>query len=571
MKLLSTLAPAFVCAAVVAQSPLVCNPLAPVAYYGWNTPPAVHTTMKNLTVTSQVTLQAIATPLLSPVGQVGTLEVWLTNTGITTYVGNETIAANWTMVASGQIIGKGTTGSLISLEATSCQSIGGGGLVLNPGSYGIAFKYVGVTPLLVAVGVPHTATNAELTLSGGAIQYTPWTVPQPPIGGTYTAWDWRGQIIYQNGVFPHACAESSTFGAGCYKVSGSAYQEFGDSSPGGAAPAAAAALNTRQLQFLLAGTSYIMTQGTGTYLPPSGTATALPANDDGETAITLTQAFPYTGGVATQLFVHTNGYISVASNNTLPGGNLNYIPEPSGLLNAPATGWWCWHDFNATEVGSGLIVYEEIGNVLYVTWNGVESYPTTAANPSTVQFQFDYATGTVTTIYQNINPVGGSGFLQGDDFMVGFSPGGESPDAGPFDIVTLVSQNLPSPEAFPLTVGMSARPIIGTTVNIDTTRETGLNLGINFVSIVAVPAPGFDLSILGMPGCVALIDINQGVGNVISNLGLPGISMSVAFPLPNNPAFAGLTIHSQSVWLDAAANAFGAITSNALTMVLGNF
>ncbi|MBL8752443.1 MAG: hypothetical protein JNK15_04000 [Planctomycetes bacterium] len=572
MKLLSSLAPAMLCAVAVAQSPFVYNPVAPVGYYGWNSPPPITTVMMNLTVTNQVTLQAIATPLLSPVGQQGTLEIYLTNPGITTYVGNELIAANWSPAASGQIIGKGTTGTLAGLEATSCQAVLGSGLTLNPGSYGIAFRYVGVTPLLAAVGVQQTIANADLSMVGGALQYTPWgALSGAPTAAGYNSWAWRGQFIYQPGVFPHACAESSLYGAGCYKVSGSCYQEWTDSTPGGAAPAAATALNTRQLTWVYTGAGYTMIPGTGAYLAPSGTAVSLPATDDGEAAITLTTPFPHLTGAAAQLFVHSNGYVSLGTNNTLNNGNLNYVPEPNGLLTATNTAWWCWHDYNPTEAGSGLIVWEEIGGIVYITWNGVESYPTTAVNPSTMQFQFDTSTGNVTCIYQSMTNIGGSGFLQGDDTIVGYSPGGDSPDAGPFDITTLTSINLPAAEAFPLQLNMTARPIIGTTVNLDTTRETGLSLGVNFVSVVQIPAPGFDLGILGMPGCAALVDINAGVGNVISNLGLPGLSMSVAFPLPNNPAFAGLTIHSQSVWLDPAANAFGALVSNGLTMVLGNF
>ena len=63
------------CGAVLsAQSPLNVYPAAPVGYYGWNTAPAIHSNMFDLTVTSQVTLQAINTPLLSPLGQQGSGE-----------------------------------------------------------------------------------------------------------------------------------------------------------------------------------------------------------------------------------------------------------------------------------------------------------------------------------------------------------------------------------------------------------------------------------------------------------------------------------------------------------------
>jgi hypothetical protein len=306
------------------------------------------------------------------------------------------------------------------------------------------------------------------------------------------------------------------------------------------------------------------------FVPPSPAAVALPPVDDNEATIALTVPFTYPGGSATQLYVHSNGYISVGSNQTLPGG-FNDIPEIPPMLAANNTAWWSWHDYNPTEAGSGQIVYEEIGTLMIVTWNGVESYPTTAVNPSTLQFQFDEASGQVTVIWQTIEAVGGTGFLQGSDHIIGYSPGGASPNTGAFNIATLVSQVLPFPEAFPLTLATTQKPLIGTTVNLDTTRETGNNLGINFVSVTQIPAPGFPLAVIGAPGCSALLDINAGVGNLISNLGLPGVSMSIAFPIPNNPIFAGLSIYSQSIWLDPLANAFGALVSNALDMKLGNF
>jgi hypothetical protein len=265
MKITTSLVAAALCAVASAQSPLNCFPVQPAGYFGWNTPPPITTNLFNLTVSSQVTLQALSTPLLTAVGTTGTLEVWLTNPGITTYVGNETNPASWTQAASGIITGNGTTGSLASLTATSCQSIGGAGLVLNPGSYGVMLRFVGVNPLLTAVAVSQTFSNTELSVSGGALQYTPFTAPVGP-QTTYTAWQWRGSIIYQPGVFPHACAEAVNYGNGCNTVGGSAYQEWTDSTPGGAAPSASLALTGRQLAFIPAGQGYVMVPGTSVFI-----------------------------------------------------------------------------------------------------------------------------------------------------------------------------------------------------------------------------------------------------------------------------------------------------------------
>ncbi|MFN9277621.1 MAG: hypothetical protein ACK53T_19940 [Planctomycetota bacterium] len=558
-------------AALAAQSPLNVYPAAPVGYFGWNTPPPIHSNMFDLTVTNQVTLQAINTPLLSPIGQQGTFEVWLTNPGITTYVGNELNAANWTLASSGRIVGKGTTGSLVTLADLSCQQTpAGGGLVLNPGSYGVLLRYVGVTPLLVAVGTPQTIGNADLSVSGGIVQYNPWIAPAAPqTGAGFSAWAWRGQIFYAPGAVPHACAVTSTYGTGCYTVNGSAYQEWTDNATPSAAAAASAALTGRSLKFLPSGSGYLMLPGNATgYIAPTPAATVVTLADDTENTVTLGAPFNYPGGSTSTLFVHANGYVSVGSNNTLPGG-FNDIPEIPQMLNAPETAWWSWHDYNPAEAGSGQVKFEQIGSVACITWDGVESYPTTAVNPSTLQFQFDLASGEVTIVWVTIEAQGGTGFLQGSDHIIGFSPGGASPTTGQFNITTLTTQVLTVPERFPLGLGTTSKPLLGTTVSLDTTSPPNIGLGVNFLSTVQIPAPGLDLAILGAPGCLALADVGAGLGNAISNLGLPGVTLQSSLALPNNPALAGVRIYSQSAWLDAAANALGVVTSNAVELVLG--
>ena len=573
-KTLSLLAALSCGAALTAQSPLNVFPVAPVGYYGWNTPPPITSVMVNMTVTSQVTLQAISTLLSTPVGVAGTLEIWRTNPGITTYVGSETVAANWSLAASGRIEGKGTTGTLASLTSTSCQENGaGGGLVLNPGSFGLLVRYVGVNPFLIAVGTPQTFTNAELSVSGGSLQYTPWTTPIAAVGGTtgFTAWGFRGSFLYANGSVPHACAETTPYGAGCYTANGSAFQEWTDNAPGGAAAAASAALTGKSLKFLPSGSGYIMLPGNAAgYIAPTAAATPLTLTDNNETSVTLPGTFNYAGGSTNTLFVHANGYVSVASNNTLPGGP-NFIPEIPAMLSATETAWWSWHDYNPTEAGSGQVKFEVVGAVACITWDGVESYPTTAANPSTLQFQFDIATGEVSILWVTIEATGGTGFLQGSDHIIGFSPGGVSPNSGLFDITTLASQLLTVPERFPLQVSTTSKPLLGQTVTIDTSSPPNLGLGVNFLSLVQIPGPGLDLGIIGAPGCAALTDVNAGTGNAISNLGLPGLSLQSSLPLPNNPALAGLRVFSQSAWLDATANALGITTSNGLELVLGIF
>ncbi|HEX5053086.1 MAG TPA: hypothetical protein VFZ65_15030 [Planctomycetota bacterium] len=579
MKIFMPFAAAVLALAAGAQSPLLVQPTGG-GFYGWNVPSPNHQTFFNMTVNTTITLQALRTPLYSPVGTSGSVQVWLTNPGITTFVGNETNASNWTMVASGPIVANGTTGGIAALTSTTCQSIaGGGGLVLQPGTRGVAIRYLGVATLYYAVlTAPQTFSNAELTVSGGAIQYTafvsaPAAPAAIPTGGTYAGWNWYGSIEYANGVVPHACANAATYGTGCYSRYASFYQEFTS------AAAASTALNGKSLSLVPNGMGgYDVMQGIPGfgYVAPSPTATQIPATDEGEAQQALTVPIAYPGGTATSLFIHSNGIVSVASNSTVAGPNT---PDPFPFLNAPAPGWWSWHNYNPTEAGSGFIWFEELvgpSALTTITWLAVESYPTTAANPSTYQLTIEPFTGIVTFNWVSIDATGNSGVLQFDDTLVGWSPGGPSPDPGPSNLPALFAGgtplSLPGTEVFPLALVASAKPIIGTTIDLTTSNpSTNPGVGINFVSVGQFPAPGINLGVIGAAGCAAFVDISAGVGNVISNLGMGFPPMSVTFPLPNNPIYAGLSIYSQSVWLDPAANAFGIITSNGLSLLLGNY
>jgi hypothetical protein len=192
---------------------------------------------------------------------------------------------------------------------------------------------------------------------------------------------------------------------------------------------------------------------------------------------------------------------------------------------------------------------------------------TPVVNRSTFQFQFDTSTGAVHYVWQTITPQGTA--VDGDEHVIGFSPGGPSPDAGPIDVTNVGSPVLTTPEVLPLRLTANNQPLLGGSVDYVTSNETGLSLGLFFLSVVQLP--GIPLDFLGLPGCAAHVDIASGVGNVIANNGLPGTSMTVTLPIPNTPALLAFEVFGQSVWLDAAANAFGALTSNGVRSRIGNF
>jgi hypothetical protein len=85
-------------------------------------------------------------------------------------------------------------------------------------------------------------------------------------------------------------------------------------------------------------------------------------------------------------------------------GTPNFLPTSVGFLQSTNGGVYAWHDYNATEVGSGAVWSHYAGNTLCVTFLGIESYPLGVVNPSTLQFQFDLTTGAIVFVDVDGNP-----------------------------------------------------------------------------------------------------------------------------------------------------------------------
>lgn len=478
----------------------------------------------------------------SPAGTAGTLDVrWTSGT----YVGNDTNAAAWTLGGSGPVTAAG--GGLPS----PCTLTP---FTLPSGNYGIAITFNGIgqnytngtgtaTP---GSGTNQTWSTAEMTLlagasAGGAPGTAICCYPRVFNGSIYYSLGGSGTVAQRN-----------YYGAGCYLRLSSIYESF--------ATSAAFDLANASVSWLPVGSDYVVIAGLGTYVPPSATAAVLSLTDDSQTAVTLSAAFPYPGGTTTSLTVCSNGYVSVAS-----GNGTTYTPVVATMLNAPQTGWWNWHDYNPTLTSGGRVKFEEVGGVSIVTWDGVWDFGgTTVANANTFQFQFEQATGVVHLVMQTMSALG-------NPRLVGYSPGGPSVDPGNLDLSTVLATGitLTANDTQPLSLAASARPIIGTQVDLTTGNVVGNNLGVLFFGVVPIPAPGFDLGSIGAPGCPALVDVGLAVGNLIGNL--PGTSPTVPLPIPNNNALIGGMFHAQSIWIDPTANIAGLITSNGLELVLGNF
>jgi hypothetical protein len=522
-------------AALSAQSPLTTT-------FTGSTFLGVGTTVYfDLVVNVPLTLTQIDVNSNSPANTNGTVEVRFLSG---TYVGNDTNPAAWTFGGSGPVVTAGTN------QPTVCTL---SPFTLPPGNYGIAVTHVGFQAFygigngttVPGSGTNQTYTNTELTMLCGA-------TAGPPFGTAICC-----QPRFFSGSLHYVVASGGTvatrtsYGAGCYRRMASVYELF--------ATSAAFDLGNSSISFLGSGTGYTVVPGLATFVAPSASATVLTLSDDTETTVTLGAPFPYAGGATTSLTVCSNGFVSVAS-----GNGTTFTPVATTMLAAPQTAWWNWHDYNPAITTGGRVKFEEIAGIAYVTWDGVFDFGgASAANANTFQFQFDLTSGFVHLVFQTMSALGNAR-------LVGFSPGGPSLDPGSTDLSSTLPATiaLSAADVQALALGASARPLIGTTIQLQTSNPTSTGLGVVFLGLTAIPIPGFDLGVIGAPGCPALVDVTQAFGSVIGNL--PGLSMDLPLVLPNDPSLAGLHLFAQSVWLDAVVNVAGLLTSNGLELVVGN-
>ncbi|MBX3464103.1 MAG: hypothetical protein KF830_13095 [Planctomycetes bacterium] len=376
------------------------------------------------------------------------------------------------------------------------------------------------------------------------------------------------QGAFASTFLPEQQASHQSHGAGCYTISDSFYQWFPT------AAAASAACSGRSIVLTPNDDGYRVDLGGAIFVPPSAGATPLALADDGMAEVPLAVPFPHPGGSASSLFVHENGIVGAAE-GTPPAAAL---PDVAALLAAPVAAWYSWHDFTTEEPGSGSIVVETIDGTLCVTWDGVESAPADVANPGTLQFQFELATGVVRLCWPALSPVGdadaGNEPLSGPH-LIGWSPAGPSADTGPIDLGVDLPIRFGATNVAALALTASPAPVStpldGTllTYTIDHTPEaapgTGVHLGATFLGLTAI-TNGYPLAFAGMPGCFQHVD---DLVDVVAAVGF-GPSLVTTFWLP--PGFPpGFEFHAtaaalmQPFSLPNGANAFGAVTSNRIT------
>lgn len=333
------------------------------------------------------------------------------------------------------------------------------------------------------------------------------------------------------------------YGTGCYDVEDeSFYESFGNGAND---------LSGTSMSLFYTPDGYVAIGGVAAYVPPTG-ATSLAMSDDSEVTRPITSgSIPYGHtGLATSLTVCSNGFVSVGSN----GVSAN--PTTAGLLGAANTAWWNWHNYNPAAAGSGAVKWEETASHVYVTWDGVFS-DNTAGPGSTFQYQFEKGTGHVHVVWVSMSATGAG-------HIVGFSEGGASNDPGGIDLTAVLPSSFNiNFEINPIAITASARPVLGTTFNLETSLIPAGSPIAGTILGLAEYNPGISLTSVGMPGCEQYCSADAVVLYIA-----PGTTATLAYPLPNNPSLAGVEVKAQSAALVSGLNPLGAVSSNGLRLTL---
>lgn len=493
----------------------------------------------------------------------GQLDVYL---GPSTYVGNVTNAALWTLVA--------TTGPI----ATTANVVNTGTLTtpicLEPGTYGIALKanafshsYTNGTGC-TSTTIPGSCTNSlfnttELQLRAGAAQNAFLT------GGIFSPRIYNGAIHYT--VNP-ACATTSVaswqkFGQGCYDRKRSFY-EFWPSGvfvDFGTVLANGSGITSLMMTFL--GTNYNVTPGTAVIQAPVSPSLGL--GDDVVQTIALDPLSPsvlvVVQGIPTitsAVEMSSNGFVSfIGSNATIN----TLVPNPAPFLaNQPMVG--NWKDFNPAAGGTTHYEYDATLGAHIFSWIGVPDF-NIAGTSNNYQILI-YNSGNIEMRWGAMSQSGGGAW----PVVMGYSHGNPSLDYGGDD----VSARLGGPtgagfltdaiDNAPVDLAMSARPVLGSSP-IFTTSNMEVGIG-GFLLIGFVGWPGVPLLSYGIPECLGYVDLTAGPVNTLF-LGNPG---AVTFGIPNAPALSGVQLKAQSAVLGSTFNTafgLGIATSNQVDMKCG--
>lgn len=427
------------------------------------------------------------------------------------------------------------------------------------------FFYAATGDLLVEVSF---AAGSYL---GGSVQTTDYQIPAgTPAARLYStaAGATTGTLNTAAGIvlgFDYAlvggAATRIEYGTGCYD--GALYELF--------SPAISFDLNNTGVRFTPnASGGYTVSAIPLNYVAPlsAGITTVTTGTlDDGlsEQTLPFTLAFP--GGSTSIIRMCTNGFVWLDGTSTL----TSLAPTSALLLTSPARLAPAWTDWNANPAGSGGggTVHFDVdpsNSVAYCTWNGIGAYGYTATigGPAFSTFQAQiHNSGVIEYHYVSVNnPYAIKQVLTGIKTNVGTVA-----DGGSKDLSALLGNAIYVDDGLDagLRLAASARPILGTSLDLVATNVAPTAMLTGFVLSLGSLPSGVELSSLGMPGCFQYLDLG-----LATTLGISFASPALqALSFPNDAAYTGMPIHAQAVSFVAGVNFLGGVSSNGVRLQLG--
>lgn len=348
-------------------------------------------------------------------------------------------------------------------------------------------------------------------------------------------------------------ASSKTYGVGCYTKSRTFYEQFAGSAND---------LGGKTVSLAMSGGAYSGSTAPGaSVVAPVSPALTL-GDDVVSTAIALPFTFDYPGGSTTQVFVDSNGSVLLSGTaaSSIGGSAAAFVASTVARLSPSM------QDLDPSVVG-GVFAEADPANptsVFLITWQGVPCFNTVSSgltstfqvalidNGSNDSVEFRY--GTLTNDSSSNGGVAVTGFTTG---VGAIDVGGVDLTAGPFSASAV--------DQLALALSVAPRPILGSSINFTTS-----NIPLSGISLVLISAgqllPGFDLGIIGMPGCNANIVLPE----FQSFLNIGGPSFVMPASVPNDPLLLGVSVYAQAGALDPTANAFGAVASNGVALKIGS-
>jgi hypothetical protein len=477
--------------------------------------------------------------------------------------------------------------------------------------YGTTFPVTGFTGRFVGISIGNgvgTTTSPNSDMSATPDSGTVGLLYQNFTGTAPNVWDLSGKTltISPNGTggyvasalvpyVPPTCAFTASYGTGCYSSTGNntLHQTFATTV------AAKAALDANSMTFLRGASGYTAVwNGSGgpAFVAPGGGAVTLTFTngDDGNVAFTPSAPIPVPGGAVATWNCSVNGILTA---NAAANNAIDFTPASVDVENAtvaPNIAFYTWHDFTLLDTAptvNGTITREEVGGILYLSWNAVEAYDvgTTlgTVNLSTWQYQVNMTTGDVTMVWSSMDtsatsamPTVVAATLAG----AGTLPGAVTlATGGPFTLSASIN---------PLTLTASGRPVItlggsGPSQNItltatnipDAAPPLGFALGVLIFSVGGAIPGGLDLGPagidVGMGGCrlyITSLDVILAFPTALG--GTPSqVVFNSAIP---QPLGGGLNFYAQALALfppnslPGGLNNFGGLVSNGIQLHFEN-